>query len=93
MISVNANISLPGSNFYYVNNFYSASNFLTYPGALRFESAAPSLALSSIVIQPNQVLSLVVYAVPGFRSITTLKNMDPYPCASNIAVKCTYFIG
>ena len=29
----------------------------------------------------------------GIRSIPTLKNMDPYPCTSNIGVSCTYLQG
>jgi len=94
MISNNPPSTLPGANLYYVNNYYSPSNYLTYPGLLRFESTTPSLALSTIVVQPNQPLNLIVYARPGFRSLTaTIKNMDRYPCISNIPVRCTYFEG
>ena len=36
LVSATLVSSLAGTNFYYVNNYYSTTNFMTYTGALRF---------------------------------------------------------
>lgn len=84
---------LSGISFNYLNNYYtsSSSQYQTYPGVLRFASTTPSQM--NLTVQPNQKLVVTFYARYGFRSITTIKNMDPYPCSSNIPVTCQYFIG
>ena len=85
--------TLTGLSLSYLSNYYnsSASYFQTYPGVLRFASTTPlQLALT---VQPNQQLVITFYAQYGFRSITTLKNMDSYPCTSNIAISCQFFYG
>lgn len=82
-----------GVSLSYLSNFYStaSADFQTYPGVLRFESKNPSNM--NLTVQPNQQLVVTFYAQYGFRSITTLKNMDPYPCTSNIAISCQFFYG
>ncbi len=77
----------------YLSNYYNSTStgFQTYPGVLRLASTTPSQL--NLVVQQNQKLVVTLYARYGFRSITTLKNMDPYPCSSNIAVSCQYFQG
>ena len=85
--------TLSGISLNYLNNYYtsSSSKYQTYPGLLRFASVTPSqLALT---VQPNQQLVVTFYARYGFRSITSLNNMDAYPCTSNIPVTCQYFSG
>lgn len=85
--------TLSGLSLSYLSNFYSANSadFQTYPGVLRFASTVPSQL--SLTVQPNQQLVITFYAQYGFRSISSLKNMDPYPCTSNIAVSCQLFYG
>ena len=77
----------------YLSNYYTATSsaYQTYPGVLRFSSTTPSQL--NLVVQQNQKLIITFYARYGFRSITTLKNMDPYPCTSNIAISCQYLQG
>lgn len=85
--------TLSGLSLAYLSNYYTSttSAFQTYPGVLRFSSTTPSQL--SLTVQQNQQLVITFYARYGFRSITTLKNMDAYPCASNIPISCQYLIG
>jgi hypothetical protein len=86
--------TLSGINFNYVNNFYSTptgTNYQTYPGLLRFESNTPSQL--NLVVQPNQQLTVVLFASYGIRSISSVGNMQTYPCTSNIPVTCTFYSG
>jgi hypothetical protein len=83
--------TLSGLGLTYLSNYYTATaaNYQTYPGVLRLKSTTPSQL--NLVVQPNQQLVITFYAKYGFRSITSLKNMDTYPCTSNIGVSCQYF--
>ena len=83
--------TLSGLGLTYLSNYYTATvaNYQTYPGVLRFKSTTPSQL--GLVVQPNQQFVITFYAKYGFRSITSLKNMDTYPCTSNIAVSCQFF--
>lgn len=86
--------TITGVSLQYVSNFYSttgATNFQTYPGVLRFESTT-STALN-VVVQPNQQFTVFFYAAYGFRSFTSIGNLQSYPCTSNIPIQCTYYIG
>lgn len=86
--------TLSGINFKYVNNFYStygATNFQTFTNFFRFESTIPSQL--NLVVQPNQQLTVMLFSSYGIQSITSVKNMQSYPCTSNIPVSCTYYQG
>jgi len=85
--------ALTGLSLSYLSNYYtpSSNNYQTYPGVLRLASVTPSQL--NLVVQQNQQLVITFYARYGFRSITTLKNMDPYPCTSNIGITCQYLLG
>lgn len=84
---------LSGVSLLYLNSYYSTlqANFQTYPGALRYASTTP--AQMNLVVQPDEKLVVVFYARAGFKSLTSIKNMDYYPCTSNIKIKCQYFQG
>lgn len=86
--------ALSGLSLSYLNNYYtsSPSNYQTYPGVLRFASVASSSQLN-LVVQPNYQLVVTFFARYGFRSISTLNNMDAYPCTSNIGITCQLFYG
>jgi hypothetical protein len=62
-----------------------------YPGFLRVESTVPSEM--NYIIQENEVRVIMVVSRYGFKGMGTINNQNPYPCASNIDVKCTYLIG
>ena len=85
--------TLSGLAFSYLSNYYtpSSANYQTYPGVLRLASTTPSQL--NLVVQQNQQLVITFYARYRFASITTLKNMDAYPCTSNIPITCQYFLG
>ena len=86
--------TITGVSLQYVSNHYSttgATNFQTYPGVLRFESTVSTAF--NVVVQPNQQFSVVFYATYGFRSFTSIGNMQAYPCTSNIPIQCTYYAG
>lgn len=62
-----------------------------YPGFLRIESTVP--AEMNYIIQENEVRVIVVTSMFGFKGMGTIDNQQPYPCASNIDVKCTFLLG
>jgi len=47
----------------------------------------------NLVVQPDEELVVSIMNYYGFNSIPTLKNMDAYPCTSNIGVSCTFYQG
>ena len=62
-----------------------------YAGFFRFESK--NQAGMNYVLQENEKRILSIKSRYGIRGLGTIANQDPYPCTSNIDVKCYYFVG
>lgn len=45
------------------------------------------------ILQQNEVRVITVASRYGFEGMGNIKNQDPYPCTSNIEVKCTFLAG
>jgi hypothetical protein len=73
------------------SNYYTSTNYYNYPGFIRLQSTIPSQM--NFIVQANQKVVIAFYSQYGFTSFSSISNMQPYPCASNIAVSCTYYAG
>lgn len=80
------------SNFqpYFSNNIYNTGS--NYLNVIRLVSSDPTQWQN--VIQVNQKRIISIFTLQGWTNLfTTLSSFSSYPCASNLAVTCTYIEG